>query len=161
MRKLILSILLMLSVITVTAQSVTAPSATTYNQSTANQSASGFSVSGFVSTSSLLVTVGLVNPPAGTTLRFSTTSGVTASTGYNITSNFTRISFTGTQANVNTVLASLKVNTGSVPGNVYIAVTATENPAGYFYLPTNGHFYKPVSVGAGKPNALTRSAGTS
>ena len=161
MRKLILSILLMLSVITVTAQSVTAPSATTYNQSTSNQSASGFSVSGFVSTSSLLITVGLVNPPAGTTLRFSTTSGVSASTGYNLTSNFTRISFTGTQANVNTVLASLKVNTGSIPGNVYIAVTATENPAGYFYLPTNGHFYRPISTTATYTNAKSTAASTS
>ena len=145
MRKFLLSILLVLAVINVTAQSVTAPSATSYNQSTANQSATGFSVSGFNSTSSLLITVGLVNPPTGATLRFTTTSGVTASTGYNLASNFTRISFTGTQANVNTVLASLKVNTGSVPGNLYIAVTATENPTGYFYLPTNGHFYRPVS----------------
>jgi hypothetical protein len=145
MRKFLLSILLVLAVIDVTAQSVTAPSATSYNQSTANQSATGFSVSGFNSTSSLLITVGLVNPPTGATLRFTTTSGVTASTGYNLASNFTRISFTGTQANVNTVLASLKVNTGSVPGNLYIAVTATENPTGYFYLPTNGHFYRPVS----------------
>lgn len=161
MRKFLLSILLTLAVINVTAQSVTAPSATTYNQSTTNQSASGFSVSGFVSTSSLLVTVGLVNPPVGTTLRFSTTSGVSASTGYNLASNFTRISFTGTQANVNTVLASLKVNTGSVPGNVYIAVTATENPAGYFYLPTNGHFYRPISTGATYTNARSAALSTS
>jgi hypothetical protein len=126
-------------------QSVTAPSATSYAQSTTNQTASGFSVSGFNTSTTLLVTVGLVNPPTGTTLRFNTTSGVSASTGYNISSNFTRISFTGTQANINTVLASLRVNTGSVPGNLYIAVTATENPTGYFYLPSNGHFYRPIS----------------
>jgi hypothetical protein len=141
-------------------QSVTAPSATSYAQSTANQTASGFSVSGFPTSNALLITVGLVNPPAGTTLKFSTTSGVTASTGYNMASNFTRISFTGIQANVNTVLASLKVNTGSVPGNVYIAVTATENPAGYFYLPTNGHFYKPVSSGTTYTNAKAAALNT-
>lgn len=126
-------------------QSVISPSASTFAQNTANQTASGFSVSGFNASATLLVTVGLVNPPSGTTLKLSTTSGVSASTGYSLTSNFTRISFTGTQANVNTVLSSLKINTGSVPGNVYIAVTATENPVGYFYLPSNGHFYKPVS----------------
>ena len=143
------------------AQSVSAPSATTFAQSTTNQSASGFSVSGFPTGNSLLITVGLVNPPTGTTLRFSTTSGVTASTGYSLTSNFTRISFTGTQANVNTVLSSLKVNTGSVPGNVYIAVTATENPAGYFYLPTNGHFYRPISTTATYTNAKSTAASTS
>ena len=141
-------------------QSVTSPSATSYNQSTSNQSASGFSVSGFNSTTTLLVTVGLVNPPTGTTLRFSTTSGVTASTGYNMSSNFTRISFTGTQANINTVLSSLLVNTGSTPGNLYIAVTATENPAGYFYLPSNGHFYRPISTGTTYTNARSAALAT-
>ena len=160
MRKLLLTILLTLAAITVTAQSVTAPAATSYNQSTSNQSATGFSVTGFVSTSTLLVTVGLVNPPTGTTLRFSTTSGVTASTGYTMTSNFTRISFTGLQANVNTVLASLLVNTGSTPGNLYIAVTATENPTGYFYLPSNGHFYRPISTGATYTAARAASLAT-
>ena len=160
MRRFLLTILLMLATIAVTAQSVTAPPATSYNQNTSNQSATGFSVSGFVPTSTLLVTVGLVNPPSGTTLRFSTTSGVTASTGYAMTSNFTRISFTGLQANVNTVLASLLVNTGSTPGNLYIAVTATENPAGYFYLPTNGHFYRPISTGATYTNARAAALNT-
>jgi len=161
MRKLLLLIFLTLAITSVMAQSVSAPSATTFAQSTTNQSASGFSVSGFPTGNSLLITVGLVNPPAGTTLNFSTTSGVTASTGYNLSSNFTRISFTGTQANVNTVLASLRVNTGSVPGNVYIAVTATENPAGYFYLPTNGHFYRPISTTATYTNAKSTAASTS
>ena len=161
MKKLLLLILLTLSITGVMAQSVSAPSAASYAQSTANQSASGFSVSGFPTGNALLITVGLVNPPAGTTLNFSTTSGVTASTGYSLASNFTRISFTGTQANVNTVLASLRVNTGSVPGNVYIAVTATENPAGYFYLPTNGHFYRPISTTATYTNAKSTAASTS
>ena len=160
MRKFLLSLLFILAVINVTAQSVIAPLATSYSQNTSNQNASGFSVSGFNSTATLLVTVGLVNPPVGTTLRFSTTSGVTVSTGYTMTSNFTRISFTGTQANINTVLASLLVNTGSTPGNLYIAVTATENPAGYFYLPTNGHFYRPISTGAFYTAAKSAAAAT-
>ena len=130
-------------------QSVTAPSASTYNQSTSNQSASGFSLSNFNSSATLLVTIGLVNPPAGVTLTLASSSGLTRSTGYNSWSNFTRISFTGTQANINTALSNLKVNTGSTPGNVYIAVTATENPSGYYYLPSNGHFYKPASWPSG------------
>jgi hypothetical protein len=142
------------------AQSVISPTATSYPQSTANQVISGFSVSGFNVSSTLLITIGLVNPPAGTTLRLNTTTGVTASTGYNLTSNFTRISFTGTMANVNTVLASLRLNTGATPGNVYIAVTATVNPAGYFYLPTNGHFYRPISTGAFYNAAKTAAAAT-
>lgn len=143
------------------AQSVTSPSAASYTQNTANQVASGFSVNGFNASATLLVTVGLVNPPSGTTLRFTTTSGVSASVGYSITSNFTRISFTGIQANINTVLASLKVNTGSIPGNVYIAVTATENPTGYFYLPSNGHFYRPIASGAYYNDAKAAAAATS
>ena len=146
--KLLLSILFIIFSTWVYSQSVISPAASTYLQSTTNQDASGFQVSGFNSATTLLVTVGLVNPPAGTTLRFATTTGVTASTGYTISSNFTRISFTGLATSINTVLASLKVNTGSTPGNVYIAVTATENPVGYFYLPSNGHFYRPISTGA-------------
>lgn len=142
------------------AQSVISPSATSYTQNTSNQIASGFSVSGFNVSTTLLVTVGLVNPPTGTTLRFATTTGVSASVGYNMSSNFTRISFTGIQANINTVLSSLRVNTGSVPGNLYIAVTATENPTGYFYLPSNGHFYRPISSGAFYNNAKSAAAAT-
>jgi hypothetical protein len=145
MRKFLLVLILKLFTINLVAQSVSAPTATSFSQSTSNQSASGFSISGFNATSTLLITIGLVNPPSGTTLRLNTTSGVTASIGYNLTSNFTRISFTGTQTNINSVLSSLRVNTGSVPGNLYIAVTATENPTGYFYLPSNGHFYRPMN----------------
>jgi hypothetical protein len=142
------------------AQSVVAPSASSYTQNTSNQIISGFSVTGFNASSTLLITIGLVNPPSGTTLRLNTTAGVTASTGYNITSNFTRISFTGTLSNVNSVLASLRLNTGSIPGNVYIAVTATENPVGYFYLPSNGHFYRPISTGAFYGSAKSAAAAT-
>jgi hypothetical protein len=158
--KVFLSILI-ISFLTISySQSVVSPVATTYLQNTANQNAAGFSVSGFNASTTLLVTVGLVNPPAGTTLRFSTFVGVTASVGYSMTSNFTRISFTGTTANINTVLASLKVNTGNVPGNIYIAVTATENPVGYFYLPSNGHFYRPISNGATYTNARAAALAT-
>jgi hypothetical protein len=142
------------------AQSVVSPSASAYPQNTSNQIISGFSVTGFNASSTLLITIGLVNPPSGTTLRLNTTTGVTASTGYTLTSNFTRISFTGTQANVNNVLSSLRLNTGSTPGNVYIAVTATENPVGYFYLPTNGHFYRPISAGAFYNAAKSAAAAT-
>jgi hypothetical protein len=158
--KIISWTIVLLSAFSLNAQSVIAPAATSYNQNTVNQSATGFSITGFTPAATLLVTVGLVNPPTGTTLRFSTTSGVTASTGYTMTSNFTRISFTGTQANINTVLASLLVNTGSTPGNLYIAVTATENPVGYFYLPSNGHFYRPISTGAFYNAAKSAAAAT-
>ena len=158
MRNVLLFIVGLLFTLTAYSQSVNSPTASAYPQSTANQLISGFSVSGFNSSSTLLVTIGLVNPPSGTTLRLGTTSGIVASTGYNLTNNFTRISFTGTQANINTVLASLRLNTGSIPGNVYIAVTATVNPTGYFYLPTNGHFYRPISGAVSYTSAKSAAA---
>lgn len=146
MRKFIFFLIFILTVqIQSFSQTVNTPSATSYSQNTSNQSASGFSLSNFNTSATLLVTIGLVNPPSGTTLTLSSYSGLTRSTGYNSWSNFTRISFTGTQSNINTALSNLKVKTGSVPGNVYIAVTATENPSGYYYLPSNGHFYRPMS----------------
>jgi hypothetical protein len=49
--------------------------------------------------------------------------------------------------NINNALTSLKVNTGSVIGNVQLSVAATVNPTGFFYNGTNGHFYRPISVG--------------
>lgn len=158
MKKLLFSIIVSLISLSGFSQSVSSPTAASYVQSTSNQVASGFSISGFNTSATLLITIGLVNPPSGTTLRLNTTTGVTASIGYTLTSNFTRISFTGTQANVNTVLASLRVNTGSVPGNVYIAVTATENPTGYFYLPTNGHFYRPITGAVSYTSAKSAAA---
>jgi hypothetical protein len=49
-------------------------------------------------------------------------------------------------ANINTALASLKINTGSIKGNVALSVAATVNPTGFFYNGTNGHFYRPVTA---------------
>jgi len=156
MKNLVVFLLIFLPFLGIS-QSVNSPSASSYSQNTANQLVSGFSLSNFNLSSTLLVTIGLVNPPIGTTLRLNVTSNVTASTGYSLTSNFTRISFTGTQANINTVLASLHINTGSAPGNVYIAVTATVNPTGYFYFPPNGHFYRPLTWPAGASYTGTSS----
>jgi hypothetical protein len=58
-------------------------------------------------------------------------------------------------ASINTALESLKINTGSVVGNVQISVAATVNPVGYFYNGVNGHFYRPISTGATYTNART------
>jgi hypothetical protein len=49
-------------------------------------------------------------------------------------------------ANINTALSSLKVNTGSVRGNVALSVAATVNPTGYYYNGVNGHFYRPITT---------------
>lgn len=150
MKRYYLAVLMvLLSCQIIIGQAVTPPSQIAYPVSTNNQDAGDFVLTGFSPTATLLVSIGLTEFPSGTTLRLATTAGVTASTGYNLSNNFTRISFTGTQANANTVLASLQVNTGATAGNIRISVSATVNPEGYYYLPTNGHFYRPQTWPAG------------
>lgn len=155
MRKL-LTILFVFHSLTLWSQSVTSPSPRTYQVNVSGQDASGFVVNGFGS-ETLLTSVGLVNPPAGTTFTITTTSGLSFTTGYNSWSNITRVSFTGTQTNINNALASLKINTGSSTGNVQISVSTTVNPVGYYYNPTNGHFYRPISSSATYTNAKSLS----
>ena len=129
-------------------QQVTAPDPKSFLVNTLDQDASGFSLSGFTATDVLLCAIGLPTAPTGTTFYLTTTSGLTASVGYTMTGNKTRLTFTGTMANINNALATLKVNTPTTAGVVQISVSATPNPTGYYYYPVNGHFYKPVSTGA-------------
>jgi hypothetical protein len=104
-----------------------------------------------------LASISLVNPPTGTTFNLTTTTGLTAASGFTLAGNKTRLVVTGTMANINTALASLKVNTGSVRGNIALSVAATVNPTGFFYNGTNGHFYRPISTGATYTNARAAS----
>jgi hypothetical protein len=128
-------------------QSVSAPNSKSFTQSTSAQDASGFILSGFGSTETLLTSISLVNPPSGTTFVLNTTTGLTAASGFTLSGNKTRLVVTGTMASINTALTSLKINTGSVTGNVVLSVAATVNPTGYFYNGVNGHFYKPIATG--------------
>jgi hypothetical protein len=128
-------------------QSVSAPDSKSFIPSTNGQDASGFVLSGFSSTSTLLASISLVNPPTNTTFYLNTTTGLTAASGFTLTGNKTRLVVTGTMANINNALASLKITTGSVVGNVQISVAATVNPVGFFYNGVNGHFYRPISTG--------------
>ena len=65
--------------------------------------------------------------------------------------------FTGTMVNINNALTTLKVNTTATAGNVQISVSATVNPSGYYYNPTNGHFYRPITTGTTYTNARALS----
>jgi hypothetical protein len=105
-------------------------------------------LNGFSATSTLLTSISLINPPSGTTFYLNDTRGLVAASGFTLTGNKTRLVVTGTMASINTALESLKVNTGSVKGNVQLSVAATVNPVGYYYNGVNGHFYKPVTTGA-------------
>ena len=141
-------------------QSVSAPDSKSFLQSTSGQDASGFVLSGFSATSTLLTSISLVNPPSGTTFNLTTTTGLTAAIGFTLSGNKTRLVVMGTMADINDALASLKINTGSVKGNVALSIAATVNPAGYYYNGVNGHFYKPISTGTTYTNARAISLNT-
>ena len=128
-------------------QSISAPDSKSFIPSTTGQDASGFTLSGFSATSTLLTSISLINPPSGTTFYLNDTRGLVAASGFTLGGNKTRLVVTGTMASINTALASLKVNTGSVKGNVQLSIAATVNPVGYYYNGVNGHFYKPVTTG--------------
>jgi hypothetical protein len=147
MKKLLVALFLLTSFLGF-GQAVDAPDPKSFTVSTTGQDASGFSLSGFSATSILLTSISLVNPPTGTTFYLNTTTGLTAASGFTLSGNKTRLVVTGTMANINSALASLKVNTGSVTGDINISVATTVNPTGYYFNGVNGHFYKPVSTGA-------------
>jgi hypothetical protein len=126
-------------------QTVSAPSQPTFSLNTANQDPGDFVLSGFNSSATLLVSIGFVNPPSGTTFSLPSTTGLTAGYGYNFTGGKTRISFTGTQANANAALAAMTVTTGSTTGNITIRVSASVNLANVYYNPINESYYEYVS----------------
>jgi len=147
MKKLLTVLLLLVSFLGF-GQGVSAPDPKSFTASTSGQDASGFELTGFSATSTLLTSISLVNPPSGTTFSLGTITGLTAASGFTLTGNKTRLVVTGTMASINTALASLKINTGTITGDINISVAATVNPTGYYFNGVNGHFYKPVSTGA-------------
>jgi hypothetical protein len=158
MKKLVTLLFLILVVNLGFGQAVNAPDPKSFTVNTTGQDASGFELTGFSATSTLLASISLVNPPSGTTFYLNTTTGLTAASGFTLSGNKTRLVVTGTMASINTALASLKINTGTITGDVNISVAATVNPTGYFYNGVNGHFYRPIATGATYTNAKTLSS---
>ena len=134
---------------------ITAPTAPSFSLNTANQDPGNFVLSNFNSGDTLNVSVGFVDPPAGTTFALPTTTGLTAGFGYNFTGGKTQISFTGTMANSNAALAAMTVSTGSTNGTITIRVTASVNTSNLYYNPINGHYYKYVNVNRLAKDAIT------
>jgi hypothetical protein len=159
MKQLLVTLFLLISFLGF-GQSVSAPDSKSFLQSISGQDASGFSLNGFSTTSTLLTSISLINPPSGTTFYLNTTRGLIAASGFTLTGNKTRLVVMGTMSDINDALASLKINTGSVKGNVQLSVAATVNPVGYFYNGVNGHFYRPISTGATYINARAAALNT-
>jgi hypothetical protein len=155
MKNLFVTLLFLLTSFLGFGQSVSAPDSKSFIPSTTAQDGSGFVLSGFSATSTLLASISLINPSTNTTFYLTETRGLIAASGFTLTGNKTRLVINGTMADINTALASLKINTGSVVGNVQLSVAATVNPVGYFYNGVNGHFYRPISTGATYTNART------
>jgi len=147
MKKLLVIILILLSNSISIAQSITQPTARKFELNLSGQACSGFVLNGFTSTDVLLASIGFINPPAGTTFNLTTTTGLSPASGFTLSGNKSKLVFTGTMANINNALATLKINTGTVAGSVQVSVSATINPTGFYYNPINGHFYKPVTLG--------------
>ena len=147
MRVILTAIMFLLCSSITIAQSITQPLAKKFELNVSGQACSGFVLNGFTSTDILLASIGFINPPTGTSFTLTTTTGLTPASGFNFTGNKTLLVFTGTQANINAALATLKINTGTTAGSVQVSVSATINPPGYYYNPINGHFYKPVTTG--------------
>jgi len=160
MKKLLVTFLLVITSFLGFGQSVSAPDSKSFIPSTNGQDASGFVLNGFGTTETLLASISLINPSTGTTFYLNTSTGLTAASGFTLSGNKTRLVVTGTMSNINLALASLKVNTGSVVGNVQLSVAATVNPVGYYYNGVNGHFYKPITATSERTtytNARSRS----
>jgi hypothetical protein len=157
MKHLLVTLLFLLTSFLGFGQTISAPDSKSFIPSTTTQDASGFVLSGFSATSTLLTSISLINPPSGTTFYLNDTRGLVAASGFTLSGNKTRLVVTGTMASINTALASLKVNTGSVKGNVQLSVAATVNPVGYYYNGVNGHFYRPISTTATYTNAKAAS----
>ena len=157
MKKLFVTLLFLLTSFLGFGQSVSAPDSKSFIPSTTAQDASGFVLSGFSATSTLLASISLINPSTNTTFYLNDTRGLIAASGFTLTGNKTRLVVNGTMADINTALASLKVNTGSVRGNIALSVAATINPTGYYYNGVNGHFYRPITTGATYTNARAAS----
>jgi hypothetical protein len=156
MKKLVTVLFLFIAILG-SGQSVTAPDSKVFLENTLAQNASGFVLSGFTTNDILLTSISLVTFPTGTTFYLNTTTGLTAASGFTLTGNKTRLVVTGTMANINTALASLKLNTGATKGEVKISVAATINPTGYYYNGVNGHFYRPITTGTTYTAARTAS----
>lgn len=130
--------------------SITAPGIVSLSTAAADQDPGDFVLEDFPA-QDLLVTIGLVDPPADTNFTISVTEGLTFSYGYSSWVDVTEVSFvasnTGTSSLVraNAALASMLISTGTTPGTVEFNISAMPSVSGVAFNPVNQHFYKAVT----------------
>ena len=113
---------------------------------------SGVSVSGLGASDTYLITVALNGSYTGSTLKIGTTTNLVASYGYSSSTfnSFTKVSFTGIAADINTALATLQyiAGTAQVSGTTpSISISAVENISGLAFNSYNNHYYKAYQYG--------------
>lgn len=124
----------------------------------------GISLEGENSGTTYLVSIAATNVPTGTSLRLSNVTGGTAAFGFptmNTSNTFTNLVFTVTGANIDTILSSLQILTGSTAGNPTITISVTQSQNGLAYNSRNGHFYRAVTGTITRNNAATAAANVS
>ena len=112
------------------------PRTTTYKTGrqvgkTATQASSGITKS-----------VSIPNAPAGTTFKFTNTTGLTPSYGFTLGNAMTTVNFTGTKADVNTALASMQLSTGAAQGAFNFDVTSSITGANLYYNAVTNSYYQ-------------------
>jgi outer membrane protein OmpA-like peptidoglycan-associated protein len=141
--------------------SIVAPGKISFESVNTTIAISGVSLqqTGYAANQVFFMGVTLKNPASSASLTLSTTTGLTPSFGYTSGSftNFTTVTFTGTQANINAALATLSVATGNGSSTSQIELTSTVDAPGLAYNSPTGHFYKGV-VAAGVTYAQADAA---
>ena len=129
--------------------SVVAPGSVALQTASQTITISGASLqqTGMTTSQEYFMGITLKNPATSASLTLVTTTGLTPSFGYTSSNftNFTTVTFTGTQADINAALATLQVATGNGSTTSQIEITATVNVAGLAYNSPTGHFYKGVT----------------
>ena len=118
---------------------------TTYVSASATTNITGLSVGGLAAGSTYQVALALSPIPTGASLKLTTTTGLTASTGFtsgsNTFSSFTTITFSGLLSNINNALATLQYVSGATTGSPVVQVTVSSLDTNYALNGYNGHFY--------------------
>lgn len=130
--------------------SITTPGIVSLSTAAADQDPGDFVLEDFPA-QDLLVTIGLVDPPAGTNFTISVTEGLAFSYGYSSWVGVTEVSFvasntsTSSVVRANAALASMLISTGTTPGTIEFNISAMPSVSGVAFNPVNQHFYKAVT----------------
>ncbi len=132
------------SITPISVSTITVPEAT-YVSASAPTNINGLSVGGLAAGSTYQVALALSPIPTGASLKLTTTTGLTASTGFtsgsNTFSSFTTITFSGLLSNINNALATLQYVSGATTGSPIVQVTVSSLDTNYALNGYNGHFY--------------------